>query len=189
MADSLLAAASNSLHMTTQREFEQIPTFTTTPLVAISSDPDEDYLHPVLELFKPVPKAVEVKKPSLYLVPTTFGEEFDPAFAPQPTSASALPALEPLIQQFIHNLVEVWSGRRSALQLQSICHYKLFNEVQKSAGSLKEVGRIRKFRITQPLDGVCEATVTVRFGERLRVVAIRFEGLDGRWLCTSLSLI
>jgi hypothetical protein len=189
MADSLLAAASNSLHMTTQREFEQIPTFTTTPLVAISSDPDEDYLHPVLELFKPIPKAAEVKKPSLYLVPTTFGEEFDPVFAPQPTSASALPALEPLIQQFIHNLVEVWAGRRSALQLQSICHYKLFNEVQKSAGSLKEVGRIRKFRITQPLDGVCEATVTVRFGERLRVVAIRFEGLDGRWLCTSLSLI
>lgn len=189
MADSLLTTASNSLHMTTQREFEQMPTFTTTPLVAISSDPDEDYLHPVLELFKPIPKAVEVKKPSLYLVPTTFGEEFDPAFAPQPTSASALPALEPLIQQFIHNLVEVWAGRRSALQLQSICHYKLFNEVQKSAGSLKEVGRIRKFRITQPLDGVCEATVTVRFGERLRVVAIRFEGLDGRWLCTSLSLI
>jgi len=23
-----------------------------------------------------------------------------------------------------------------------------------------------------------------RFGDRLRVVAIRFEGLDGRWLCT-----
>jgi len=189
MADPLLTAARNSLHMTTQREFEQMPTFTTTQLVAVSSDPDEDYLHPVLEIFKPIPKAPEVKKPPLYLVPTTFGEEFDAAFAPQPTSASDLPAIEPLIQQFVHNLVEVWAGRRSALQLQSICHYKLFNEVQKSAGSLKEVGRVRKFRVTQPLDGVCEATVTVRFGERLRVIAIRFEGLDGRWLCTSLSLI
>ena len=189
MADSLLAVTSNSRHMITQREFERMPTFTTTQLIAVSSDPDEDYLHPVLEIFKPVPKAPEVKKPQLYLVPTTFGEEFDAAFAPQPTSALDLPAIEPLIQQFIHNLVEVWAGRRSALQLQSICHYKLFNALQKSAGSLMEVGRVRKFRITQPLDGVCEATVTLRFGERLRVVAIRFEGLDGRWLCTSLSLI
>ena len=189
MAGSLLAAARNSLYMTTQRDYDQMPTFTTTQLVAISSDPEEDYLHPVLEIFKPFPKSPEVKKTPLYLVPTTFGEEFDAAFAPQPTSTSALPAIDPLIQQFVHNLVEVWAGRRSALQLQSICHYTIFNEVQKSSGALKEVGRVRKFRITQPLDGVCEATVTLRFGERLRVVAIRFEGLDGRWLCTSLSLI
>ena len=61
MADPLLTAARNSLHMTTQREFEQMPTFTTTQLVAVSSDPDEDYLHPVLEIFKPIPKAPEVK--------------------------------------------------------------------------------------------------------------------------------
>jgi len=54
---------------------------------------------------------------------------------------------------------------------------------------LLEIGRVRKTRITEPLDGVCEATVTVRFGDRLRVVAIRFEGLDGRWLCTCLTLI
>ena len=104
MADPLLAATRNSLHMTTQREFEQMPTFTTTQLVAVSSDPDEDYLHPVLEIFKPIPKVPEVKKPPLYLVPTTFGEEFDAAFAPQPTSALDLPAIDPLIQQFVHNL-------------------------------------------------------------------------------------
>ena len=54
---------------------------------------------------------------------------------------------------------------------------------------MTEIGRVRKTRITEPLDGVCEATVTVRFGDRLRVVAIRFEGLDGRWLCTCLALI
>jgi hypothetical protein len=57
------------------------------------------------------------------------------------------------------------------------------------AGSLNEIGRVRKSRVTQPLDGICEATITIRFGDRLRVVAIRFEGLDGRWLCTYLALI
>jgi hypothetical protein len=52
--------------MTTHREYEQLPTFTTIELVPISSDPDEDFLHPVLEIFKPAPKIEEVKKPRLY---------------------------------------------------------------------------------------------------------------------------
>lgn len=175
--------------MTTQREYEQLPTFTTTELVPISSDPDEDYLHPVLEIFKPEPVIQVAKKPRLYVVPSNFGEEFDAQFAPQPTSASELPDLEPLLMQFVHNVVEIWAGRRSAQQLAHLCHYIVFNELQRKAGSTQEVGRIRKTRITQPLDGLCEATVTVRFGDRLRVIAIRFEGLDRRWLCTCLTLV
>ena len=175
--------------MTTQLEYEQLPTFTTIELVAISSDPDEDFLHPVLEIFRPAPVAIEVKKPRLYLVPSTFGEEFDAEFAPQPTSASDLPDINPLILQFIYNTLEIWAGKRSPQQLQHLCHYTVFSEIQKMAGSLKEIGRVRKSRVTQPLDGICEATITIRFGDRLRVVAIRFEGLDGRWLCTYLALI
>ncbi|MEY3849331.1 MAG: hypothetical protein RLZ20_831 [Actinomycetota bacterium] len=177
------------LPMTTQREYEELPKFTTTELFRISSDPDEDYLHPALEFFKPEPVAPEVKKPRLYLVPSNFGEEFDSEFAPQPTSANELPKLEPLILQFIHNAVEIWAGRRSSQQLQHLCHYTVFSELQRMSGAIKELGRIRKTRITEPLDGICEATVTIRFGDRLRVVAIRFEGLDGRWLCTCLTLI
>lgn len=175
--------------MTTQREYEELPTFTTIELLHISSDPDEDFLHPVLEIFKPDPVIPESKKPRLYLVPSIFGEEFDAEFAPQPTSARDLPKIEPLIQQFIYNAVEVWAGRRSPQQLHHFCHYTVFAKLQRFAGSMKELGRVRKVRATEPLDGVCEATVTIRFGDRLRVVAIRFEGLDGRWLCTYLELI
>jgi hypothetical protein len=175
--------------MTTHREYEQLPTFTTIELVPISSDPDEDFLHPVLEMFKPAPKIAEAIKPRLYLLPSTFGEEFDSEFAPQPTSASDLPDIQPLVFQFIHNAVEIWAGRRSPQQLQAMCHYKVYSELQKSAASLKEIGRVRKTRITQPIDGVCETAITIRFGDRLRVVAMRFEGLDGRWLCTCLALI
>ena len=43
--------------------------------------------------------------------------------------------------------------------------------------------------MSQPLDGICETTVTVRFGERLRALVFRFEGIDNRWLCTALTLI
>ena len=175
--------------MTTQREFEEPPTFTTIELLPVSSDPNEDFLHPVLEIFKPEPLIQVDKKPRLYLVPSIFGEEFDSEFAPQPTSANELPMIDPLILQFTHNLIEIWAGRRSPQQLQHLCHYTVFSELQRKAGSLKELGRIRKTRITEPLDGVSEATVTIRFGDRLRVAAIRFEGLDGRWLCTYLKLI
>lgn len=175
--------------MTTQLEYEQLPTFTTLELVPLSSDPEEDFLHPVLEIFKPEPKIQEENKPRLYLVPSNFGEEFESDFAPQPTSAKDLPPLEPLIHQFTHNAIEIWAGKRSSNQLQQLCHYTVFAELQKMAGTLKEIGRVRKTRITQPLDGICEATITVRFGDRLRVVAIRLEGLDGRWLCTCLALI
>jgi hypothetical protein len=166
-----------------------MPTFTITELVSLSSDPDEDFLHPVLEMFRPTPRPEKVKKPQLYLVPSTFGEEFDAEFAPQPTSAATLPEITLLVHQFIHNVLEIWAGRRSSQQLQLMCHYTIYSQLQHATGSLQEVGRVRKIRITEPLDGICEATVTVRFGTRLRVVAIRFEGLDGRWLCTCLTLL
>ena len=177
------------MSMTTQRDFDKMPTFTITELTPVSSDPNEDFLHPVLEMFRPAPQLEVVKEPPLYLVPSTFGEEFDPEFAPQPTSAATLPEITPLINQFIHNVLEIWAGRRSSQQLQLSCHYSIFSQLQRATGSLTEIGRVRKIRITEPLDGICEATVTVRFGDRLRVVAIRFEGLDGRWLCTCLTLI
>jgi hypothetical protein len=175
--------------MTTHLEYEQLPTFTHINVEPISSDPDEDYLHPVLEMFRPAASIVAPRKPKLYLVPSTFGEEYDAEFAPEPTSAADLPDITELTNRFIHNVVEIWAGRRSVNQVQSMCHYRVFNELQRKAGWQKEVGRIRKSRITEPLDGICEATVTIRYGERLRVAAIRFEGQDQRWLCTSLTLI
>ena len=63
------------------------------------------------------------------------------------------------------------------------------NGLKGKRGKFDTVGRVRKIHISQPLDGIIEATVTVRYGKRLRVVAIRFEGLDHRWLCTALEII
>jgi hypothetical protein len=179
--------------MTTQRAFNpnylSNPVFTTIDLTPISSDPDEDWLHPVLEMFRPLVIVEPVKEPRLYLSASTFGEEFDSQFSPEPTSAKDLPDIEILVHNFIHVVVEVWAGRRSASQIQSTCHYSVFAQLQRKSGKFKTVGRVRKIHISQPLDGIIEATVTVRYGERLRVVAIRFEGLDHRWLCTALEII
>lgn len=175
--------------MTTQREFDQMPTYTLTKLSPISSDPNEDWLHPVLEIFRPEAIATEIKKPRLFLVPSNFGEEYDAEFGPQPTSAAELPNIDELMRPFIHKVIEIWAGKRSSHQLQGVCHHTVFNDLKGRYGSLKEIGRVRKVRTTQPLDGVCEATATIRFGDRLRVITIRFEGIDKRWLCTHLALI
>jgi hypothetical protein len=48
---------------------------------------------------------------------------------------------------------------------------------------------MRKIHQDQPLDGICETVITVRFGERVRALVIRTEGVDGRWLCTALRLM
>lgn len=175
--------------MTTKLEYSQQPTFSTIDLVPISSDPDEDWQHLVLEMFRPELPVLTPSKPPLYLVASTFGEEFDIEFAPKPTSATDLPDIHKLVSQFIHNVVEIWAGRRSASQVQAMCHHLIFTDLQKNAGQQELVGRVRKIIITEPLDGISESTVTVRYGDRLRVVAIRFEGLDQRWLCTALTLL
>ena len=175
--------------MTTQLEYQQIPTFSRIDLRPISSDTDEDYQHPVLEIFRHEMPEQSPRKPKLYLVPSTFGEDFDAEFAPQPTSSADLPDITDLTTRFIHNVVEIWAGRRSAAQVQSMCPHRVYSELQRKAGKQNEIGRIRKLRITEPLDGISESTVTIRDGERLRVAAIRFEGQDQRWLCTSLSLL
>jgi hypothetical protein len=175
--------------MTTELEYSQQPSFSTINLAPISSDPDEDWQHLVLEMFRPEVPEQTPKKPRLYLVASAFGEEYDAEFAPEPTSAADLPDINELLTHFIHNIVEIWAGRRSAAQVQSMCHHLIFAELQRQAGQQKLVGRVRKIQVTQPLDGISESTVTIRYGDRLRVVAIRFEGLDNRWLCTALTLI
>jgi hypothetical protein len=175
--------------MTTELKYSQQPSFSTIDVAPISSDPDEDWQHLVLEMFRPESPAQPVQKPRLYLIPSTFGEEYDPEFAPKPTSSAELPDINELTFQFIHNVVEIWSGRRTASQVQAMCHHLIFADLQRKAGQQKMIGKVRKIKVTEPLDGICESTVTIRYGDRLRVVAIRFEGLDGRWLCTALTLI
>jgi len=175
--------------MTTELEYSQQPSFSTIDVAPISSDPDEDWQHLVLEMFRPESPTRHVQKPRLYLIPSTFGEEYDPEFAPKPTSSAELPNINELTFQFIHNVVEIWAGRRTASQVQAMCHHLIFADLQRKAGQQKMIGKVRKIKVTEPLDGICESTVTIRYGDRLRVVAIRFEGLDGRWLCTALTLI
>lgn len=179
----------NLIAMTTNKNVNELPRFTSINLDPISSDDNEDWLHPILEIFRPFVVPTQPKKPKLYLVPSSFNDEFDPDFAPEPTSASDLPDLGEWNVNFARNVLEIYAGRRQPSQLERLCHHHIYSELLKKSGTLKEVGRIRKFHISEPLDGICETTITVRFGQRLRCLVLRFEGVDKRWLCTALTLL
>ena len=49
-------------------------------------------------------------------------------------------------------------------------------------------GVVRSIHVSEPVDGVAEVAALVRRGARSTAVALRLEGLDGRWQCTALEL-
>jgi len=157
-------------------------------LISSTEDPAL-WSHPVLDLFAPPAQQKFEQKAKLFLVPSTFGEDLEADEMPIPTSASVLPDIHTWTMKFIVSVVEVWAGKRQPAQLIHWCHRVIYMDLLKSSGSQKGIGKIKSIHQSQPLDGICENTVLIRYGERLRAVVIRFEGVDGRWLCTALKMI
>jgi len=178
----------DSLLMTTNRVAEEI-SISSFRIEKLTSATNMDWQHPLLEIFRPQGLPKSPKPSKLYFVPSRVGDEFDPDFAPEPTSARDLPDLKLWTERFAHSIVEIWAGRRSPRQVESRCHHRIFSELVRQSGSQKSIGHIRKIHIQEPLDGICEATITVRFENRLRAMLVRFEGIDKRWLCTELILL
>jgi hypothetical protein len=47
---------------------------------------------------------------------------------------------------------------------------------------------VRSVHVSEPADGVAEVSALVRRGVRCTAVALRLEGMDGRWQCTALEV-
>ena len=129
------------------------------------------------------------QEPYLYRISSLYMEDYDPIFAPVPTSSRELPELHTWTTKFVIGVLEIWAGMRSPSQLAKWCNSAVYSELSASIGFQREVGKIRKIHIHQPLDGLCESTATIRYRDRLRSMIIRFEGVDRKWLCTNLDLI
>ena len=138
------------------------------------------------------PAPVTPKTSKLYLVPTPVrfdDEELEPRLQHKPSHLADLPDLEQWVSRYVVSLVEVWGGKRAAMQLARWTHRSVFEELMKSVGFKRALPKIRNIYISQPIDGVGEVTVTLRYDERIRSLVMRFEGVDMRWLCTELFLI
>jgi hypothetical protein len=181
MADVHLSSSGKSAQMTTLRE---------EPIRLISSStPPDLWSHPTLNFFPPPIAVFRAQEALLFTTPSTFGESFDEDDRPMPTSASDLPDVHQWTMAFATNYLEILAGRRQPAQLAHRCHRVIYSSLIAQTGRVKEIGRIRKIHQDFPLDGLCESTITVRFGERVRALVIRAEGVNGQWLCTALRLI
>jgi hypothetical protein len=142
---------------------------------------------------QPKQAPILVNKTKLYLVPTIdteFGNEWShPKFSSTPSNLTDLPDINEWSESFIITIIEIWSGRRGVMQLANNCHRSVINKLIKQGKELDNSCRIRKIYLNQPIEGVIEATVTLRIKERVRSLILRFEGVDKRWVCTELNLL
>ena len=154
-----------------------------------STTPRELWNHPTLDLFISPMEVYEPQKAKLFTHATTFGEVFEEDDYPTPTSTCELPDIRTWTMSLAVNSLEIIAGRRQPAQIAMRLHRVTYVELLALVGGVNEVGRVATIHQSHPFDGIVESALTVRFKERTRAMVIRAEGLDGKWLCTSLSLI
>jgi hypothetical protein len=118
----------------------------------------------------------------------------DTTFERQPTATAQLPPADAFAARLAVAAVEVAAGARPATQLMRHCAPRVFESLVRRqahrAGRLtrRPAVALRRVRVCHVRDGVVEAAVIVVVARRVRPVAVRLEGLDGRWLVTALEM-
>ncbi|KQO62440.1 3-hydroxyacyl-CoA dehydrogenase [Curtobacterium sp. Leaf261] len=122
-------------------------------------------------------------------------------FAVQSTPRTDLPDPRQVAKDLARCVVEVLAGARELDQigrwLSDEVHRNLQARVSIAAraravqrrAATRPVFRIGSVLVSEPASGIAEATVIVHAKARTRAVAIRLEGLDGRWRATAISVL
>jgi hypothetical protein len=86
-------------------------------------------------------------------------------------------------------MVEVISSRRPLAQLRVHCAPEIYAGLaaRPSIAPLA-LPHLLTVRVCEPADGVAEVSVAFRRADRVRALAFRLQGVDGRWRITALQL-
>ncbi|WP_396656668.1 Rv3235 family protein [Microbacterium sp.] len=126
-------------------------------------------------------------------------EEVAQFFAPQHASTIDLPDPVPLLRNLTLGVLETFTGERRVDQLARWVTEDVFRSVSthanlqaraRSARGLPAVRRVHdivSIHVTHPADGIVEAVVITTGPARVRAIALRLEGIDRRWRCTSFT--
>jgi hypothetical protein len=121
-------------------------------------------------------------------------------FGPQQTPRSLLPEPKPWAGRLVQAIVEVTAGVRPIGQLVRWTTTEVYDAVRsrgmaasRDAGPIGRTQRrlgavVRSVHVNEPADGVAEVCAVVQQGARCRAIALRLEGIDGRWQCTALQV-
>lgn len=122
-------------------------------------------------------------------------------FGAQPTGTAELPDPGILLENLTRCVIEVLAGVRELEQLSRWLHESVFRHLLRRVvvaararearrqAAVRPVFSIGGIHRCEPGDGVVEASVIVRGRARARAVAIRLEGIDGRWRATALHVL
>lgn len=115
-------------------------------------------------------------------------------FAVRPTGRHELPEPAAFARRLVIGVIETATGRRSAAQLRQHTSPTVQAGLLRDAGRIDRLGTARRpatlhsLHFTEPADGVAEVAAVLRVGDRFRALALRLEGLDGRWRCVRLQI-
>jgi hypothetical protein len=115
-------------------------------------------------------------------------------FAPQATGRDHLPELTVFARRLVIGIIETATGRRSAAQLSQHTAPAVQTGLARDAGRIRRLGTAQRpatlhsIHLSEPADGVAEVAAIVRIDSRFRAIALRLEGLDGRWRCVRLQI-
>lgn len=122
-------------------------------------------------------------------------DAYDSFFGPQATGTADLPAAKEWAPRIIRATLEAWDGSRSADQLSRWLAPEVRDRVARRGQLARRRGRrplrpphLRALLTCHPADGVCEVSAVVHSDGRVRALALRMSGVDGRWLVTAFEL-
>ncbi|HLR93486.1 MAG TPA: Rv3235 family protein [Jiangellaceae bacterium] len=169
------------------------------PAGVLRAVPDQPTLDLEHALPSGLPAAPQLRAPvRLVALPSANGMDDVEARAEprRPTSSSELPEPRRWAARLAQAVLESLGGRRPVQQLSRWLDEAVFAALSRSvrASGRPRAARspqvvVRSVRAARPTSSTVEACVVVQVGRRARAVALRLEGLDGRWMCTALDVI
>jgi hypothetical protein len=122
-------------------------------------------------------------------------------FGPQPTPTAELPEPKLLAENLARSVLEILSGARNLEQiarwvtddvyrvLLTRVHVATRSRALKKLPAYRPSFSIGSTTVCTPADGVAECCVVLHGKARTRSIAIRLEGLDGRWRATAIHVL
>jgi hypothetical protein len=105
------------------------------------------------------------------------------------TASEDLPPAQRVGSVLARALVEVLSGQRPLAQLRVHCAPEIYAGLgNRAAAPRLALPHLLTVRVCEPADGVAEVSVAFRRADRVKALAFRIEGVDGRWRITALQL-
>ena len=123
---------------------------------------------------------------ALNYVAARLSPEGTDTFSVQPTSRSELPSAKQWSMRLVHAIVEVINGSRPHTQLNRWLTPEVMSQVQRHMrDGVRERLHVRSISVHETDDGVAEVCAVFGTTHRCYALAMRLEGLDGRWRATS----